>query len=75
MAATINKSNADREFFNRRLDEIRMNGHERLKAKAHLARAEAMAAMLAAAVSGIRQLFSPSDRGGHAGGNAAPSAG
>ncbi len=43
MSAKISKTNDNLEFFNSRLDEIRMNGHERLKAKARVAQAEAFA--------------------------------
>ncbi len=57
MTNKLSKTNADLAYFNSRLDEIRMNGHECLKAKAHLARAEAMADFLAAAVHGIARLF------------------
>ncbi len=53
----ISKPNADRAFFNSRLDEIHMSEYERLMAKAHLARAEAAAEMLAAAAKGIRRAY------------------
>ncbi len=57
MSNKLSKSNVDLAFFNSRLDEVRMSGHERLKAKAHLARAEAMAELLASAYRGIVRLF------------------
>ena len=57
MNAKISKTNADLEFFNRRLDEIRMSGHERLKAKARFAQAEAIADALVAAFRMIGRLF------------------
>lgn len=43
MIKKIRNPNEDLAFFNARLDEIRMSGHERLKAKARLAQAEAIA--------------------------------
>ena len=43
MKSKINKSNANMEFFNALIDEIRINGHERIRAKARLAQGEAMA--------------------------------
>jgi len=57
MTNKISKSNGDLAFFNSRIDEIRMSGHARLKAKAHLARAEAMADMVAWAIHAIAGLF------------------
>ena len=57
MGNKISKTNVDLAYFNSRLDEIHMNGHERLKAKAHLARAEAMASFLANAAHAIGRLF------------------
>jgi hypothetical protein len=42
MNEKISKTN-DLEFFNALIDEIRINGHERLRAKARLAQGEAMA--------------------------------
>jgi hypothetical protein len=53
----ISKANAESEYFDRRLDEIRMSGHARLKAKAQFAQAEAIADALVAAVRGIGRLF------------------
>lgn len=43
MNRNISKTNESAAFFNALLDEVRMNGHERLRAKASLARAEAFA--------------------------------
>lgn len=62
MNAKISKTNEkeafDRAaFFNARLDEIRMNGYERLKAKAQLARAEAFADAVITMAGGIRRLL------------------
>jgi hypothetical protein len=57
MTNKISKSNDDLAYFNGRLDEVRMTSHERLRAKAHLARAEAMADLVARAISGIARIF------------------
>lgn len=57
MNALIRKTNSDLGFFNSRLDEIRISGHERLKAKAQLARAEAMVEAFFAIGRGLRGLF------------------
>lgn len=57
MKENVSKTNQDREFFNRRLDEIRMSGHERLKAKARFAQAEAIVGALFAAGQAIARLF------------------
>ena len=43
MKSKINKSNENIEFFNDLIEEIRINGHERIRAKARLAQGEAMA--------------------------------
>jgi hypothetical protein len=43
MNRKISKTNENLEFFNALIDEIRINGHERLRAKARLAQGEAMA--------------------------------
>ncbi len=43
MNRRISKTNESLAFFNARLDEVRMSGHERLRAKARLAQAEAVA--------------------------------
>jgi hypothetical protein len=58
MTAKISKTNDNLEFFNSRLDEVRLSGHERLKAKAHLARAEAFAEMVSMVYKAIAGLFS-----------------
>ncbi len=57
MNKQISKTNVGADFFSRRLDEIRMTGSERLKAKAHLARAEAVADLIASACGGIVRVF------------------
>ena len=43
MNRKISKTNEDMAFFNALIDEIQINGHERLRAKARLAQGEAMA--------------------------------
>ncbi len=57
MNVKISKTNASLDFFNSRLDEVRMSGHERLKAKARLAQAEAVADALFGAFGGVRRLL------------------
>lgn len=57
MNANASKTNQDLDFFNQRLDEIRMSGHERLLAKARFARAEAFAEALSVAAQAIARLF------------------
>jgi len=51
------KSNESLEFLNRRLDEVRMSDIDRLKAKAQLARAEAIADFFAAMVHGVGRML------------------
>ena len=76
MSIKHSKPNADADFFNRRIDEIQMSGYERLKAKARLAQAEAIADAIAAAVHGIARLFSSAAaKPGRPSGRSAPSAG
>jgi len=57
MKTKISKSNLRTAFFEAKIDELRISGHERLKAKARLAQAEAMADALAAIGSGIGRLL------------------
>ena len=57
MKTKISKSNLRTAFFEAKIDELRINGHERLKAKARLVQAEAMADTLAAIGSGIGRLL------------------
>lgn len=57
MKTKISKTNENLAYFNGRLDEIRMSGHERLKAKAHLARAEAVADATAALINLVMRLL------------------
>jgi len=73
MKSNVSKTNQSLDFFNQRLDEIRMNGHERLKAKARFAQAEAVADALSVAIHWIaRQFKRLAAKPGH---RAAPSAG
>jgi hypothetical protein len=59
MNEKISKTNENLDFFNARIDEIRMSGHERMKAKARMAQAEAIAGALVAFVGfGTRLLKS-----------------
>lgn len=51
------KEQADLQFFYERLDQVRMSGHERVRAKASLARAEAIAELIVQAATGMRRLL------------------
>ena len=61
MTNKISKSNEDWELINARLAEVRMSGHQRLKAEAQLARAQAVAdtlVVLSATVKrAVKQVF------------------
>jgi len=46
MKTTLSNSNSDLKAIEARLDEIRMPSYERMLAKAHLARAEAVADLI-----------------------------
>jgi len=59
MNMKISKTNPDLEFLNRRLDEIQMTSSERLRARARLAQAEALAGAIVAVANGIARLFKP----------------
>jgi len=56
MRSNVNKSNASEAFWVQRLDQVQMGDHERLMAKAHLARAEAFATLLGDFVRAIKNL-------------------
>jgi hypothetical protein len=56
MTAKISKTNVD---LNSRLDEIQMSTYDRVRAKAQLARAEAIADGLAAAFGYAKRLLTP----------------
>ena len=58
MTSKISKTNADLAYFNSRLDEIRMSGYDRIRAKAQLARAEAIAEAIASLYSYASRLLS-----------------
>lgn len=76
MNKNVSKTNEDLNFFNQRLDEIRMSGHERMKAKARFAQAEAIADAVFAVAQGMARLFKRlAARSGHPAAPTAPSAG
>ncbi len=76
MNVKVSKTNQDLDFFNQRLDEIRMSGHERLKAKARFAQAEAVADAIVGAAQGVARLFKRlTARPAHPPARNAPSAG
>ncbi len=47
----------EREFMYRRLDEVRMSDFERMQARAHLERAEAIADLIVAGSRAVSRLF------------------
>lgn len=51
------KTSTSLESLNARLDEIRMSSHERLRAKASLARAEAIADLVVEFTGGVKRLL------------------
>ena len=55
MNAKVSKTNESLAFFNVRLDEVRMTGHERLKAKARMAEAEALAEAISSLIDLIKR--------------------
>jgi hypothetical protein len=57
MSKQVSKANESLEFFNSRLDEVRMSGHERLRAKARMAQAEAIANALLACLGFGKRLL------------------
>ena len=57
MYVKIRKTNADLDFLNARLDEVRMSSHERLRAKASLARAEAVAEAVVEIINLVKRLL------------------
>ena len=76
MNEKISKANENSEFFNGLIDEIRMSGHERLKAKARFAQTEAVADAVFATAQGIARLFKRlTAKTEHPGAPTAPSAG
>lgn len=53
----MHSTQSDLEFLYRRLDEVRMSDLERLRARAQVERAHAVAELFASAVSAIKRLF------------------
>ena len=62
MSTKISKTNDDLDYLYSRLDEVRLSGYERVKAKAQLARAEAFADAFEFVIRGITRLFASSDK-------------
>jgi hypothetical protein len=76
MKVNVSKTNQDLAYFQQRLDEIHMLGHERLKAKARFAQAEAVADALFGAAHAIARLFNRlTSKPAHPSARNAPSAG
>ena len=57
MKTKISKTNPDLEYLYARLDQVRMSGHERLRAKASLARAEALADLVVGLTGAVKRFF------------------
>ena len=57
MNAKMSKTNPELAFLNARLDEVRMSNHERLRAKASLARSEAFADAVVEIINLARRLL------------------
>ncbi len=57
MNVKIRKTNHNMDFLNARLDEVRMSSHERLRAKASLARSEAVAEAVVEIVNLVKRLL------------------
>lgn len=57
MSEKMNKTNASMDFLNVRLDRVTMSDYERLHAKASLARAEAVAELLARMTGSVKRLL------------------
>lgn len=57
MNEKISKSNSEWSYVDARLAEVRLSGHDRLRAKAQMARAEAFADFAAAVWKAIGRLF------------------
>ena len=76
MNVKVSKTKQDLAFFNQRLDQIRMSGHERLKAKARFAQAEAITDAVFAVAQGVARLFKRlTAKSAHPAAPSAPSAG
>jgi len=72
MNAKISKTNSEWSLLDQRLDEVRLSGHDRLKAKAQMARAEAFADFVAVVWKALGRLFQGSAKAPH---HPAPTAG
>lgn len=59
MSTKISKTNDGMVDLNSRLDDIRMSAYDRIRAKAQLARAEAIAESLAALFGYAKRLLTP----------------
>jgi hypothetical protein len=59
MEDLVSSPNDSDGYFSRRLDEIHLTDYERIKAKAHLARAEAMADFLFTALQALNRGLKP----------------
>ena len=57
MNQKISKTNSDLDVLSARLDEVRMSSHERLRAKASLARAEAVADAMVEIINLVKRLL------------------
>ena len=57
MKVKINKTNSNLDFLNARLDEVRMSSYERLRAKASLARTEAVAEGVVKIINLVKRLL------------------
>jgi hypothetical protein len=57
MSVKDSETNDNKEYFLRRIEQIRMSDIERLNAKARFERAEAVAAAIAAAAQATSRLF------------------
>lgn len=57
MNVKISKTNSDLDFMNARLDEVRISSHERLRAKASLARAAAVAEAVVKIINLVKRLL------------------
>lgn len=57
MSRYISKTNSNLEFLNARLDEVQMSNYERLRAKARLAQAEAIADAVAELINLTKRLL------------------
>jgi hypothetical protein len=59
MSRKASRTNSSLEFLNARLDEVRMSNYERLRAKATLARTEAIADAAVRLINLVKRLLKP----------------